>query len=199
MVCLRPQKRVTVFASLLALAATVVCTRADELPTTPVAPVNAAGRMVGNLGDTRTVQFEGLQLFTAAQLRGKLECDLRYQAAARPSGDLDHFLRTLEERLVAGYRYCGCQEAKVRANCDQQGSAVRVQIEEGQQSRKGQVEVAAPQQVDRAAIVRCLTTVPQVHAWRIERDGVDLDKPKEDTIVWKPGDPVHYDDLSIVE
>ena len=155
--------------------------------------------MVGNLGDTRTLQFEGLQLFTAAQLRGKLECDLRYQAAARPSGDLEQFLRTLEERLVAGYRHCGCPEAKVRANGDEQSGAVRVQITEGQQYRKGQVEVAAPQQVDRAAIVRCLTTVPQAHAWRIERDGTDLAKPKDDTIVWKPGDPVHYDDLSAVE
>src|SRR5262249_28431081 len=134
-----------------------------------------------------------------AQLRGKLECDLRYQAAARPSGDLEQFLRVLEERLVAGYRYCGCPEAKVRASCDVQGSAVRVQIEEGRQYRKGQVEVATPQQVDRAVIVRCLTTVPQPHAWRIERDGTDLAKPQEGIIVWKSGDPVQYDDLSVVE
>ena len=35
--------------------------------------------------------------------------------------------------------------------------------------------------------------------WRIERDGTDLAKSKEDTIVWKPGDPVHYDDLSAAE
>jgi hypothetical protein len=200
MLSLRPRKRVTaVFGSLLAFAATVSCAGADEPPTLSVAPANVPGRLVGNLGDTRTLQFEGSQLFTAAQLRAKLECDLRYQAEARPSGDLEHFMRVLEERLVAGYRYRGCPEAKVRASCDEQGSAVRVQIVEGQQSRKGQVEVAAPQQVDRVAIVRCLTTVPQVHAWRIERDGVDLDKPKEDTIVWKPGDPVHYDDLSVVE
>ena len=90
MVCPRPRNRVTVvFGSLLALAATMSCALADEVPTTPVAPANAPGRSVGNLGDTRTLQFEGLQLFTAAQLRGKLECDLRYQAAARPSGDLE--------------------------------------------------------------------------------------------------------------
>ena len=44
-----------------------------------------------------------------------------------------------------------------------------------------------------------LTTVPQAHAWRIERDGTDLAKPKDDTIVWKPGDPVNYDDLSAAE
>ncbi len=200
MVCLRPRNRVTVvFGSLLALVATLSCVRADEVPTTPVAPANAAGRLVGNLGDTRTLQFDGLQLFTAAQLRGKLECDLRYQAAARPSGDLEQLLRTLEERLVAGYRHCGCPETKVRAICDEQSGAVRVQIAEGQQYRKGQVEVAAPQQVDRAAIVRCLTTAPQAHAWRIERDGTDLAKPADDIIVWKPSDPVHYDDLSAVE
>jgi hypothetical protein len=197
--CLRPRGRMNViFGSLLALVATVSFVQADESPTTPVAPANT-GRSVANLGDTRTLQFDGLQLFTAAQLRGKLECDLRYQAAARPSGDLDQFLRTLEERLVAGYRCCGCPESKVRASCDGQGSGVRVQIEEGHQYRKGQVEVAAPQQVDRAAIVRCLTTVPQTHAWRIERDGSDLVKSKEDTIVWKPGDPVQYDDLSAVD
>src|SRR4029079_19072117 len=43
------------------------------------------------------------------------------------------------------------------------------------------------------------TTLPQAHDWRIERDGTDLAKPKEDTIVWKSGDPVQYDDLSVVE
>src|SRR3954470_20833789 len=139
---LRPRSRVTVvFGSLFALAATASCARADEAPNTSVAPANVAGRSVGNLADTRTLQFEGLQLFTAAQLRGKLECDLRYQAAARPSGDLEHFLRVLEERLVAGYRYCGCPEAKVRAVGDEPSGAVRVQIVEGQQYHKGQVEV----------------------------------------------------------
>ncbi len=188
-----------VLGSLLALAATVNCGRADETPTTPVAPANAPSRSVDNLGDTRALQFEGPQLFTTAQLRGKLECDLRYQAAARPSGDLQHFLRVLEERLVAGYRHCGCPEAKVRATCDEQSNTVRVQIDEGRQYRKGQVEVAAPQQVDRTAIVRCLTTLPQPHAWRIERDGADFARLNEDTIAWKPGDPVHYDELSVAE
>jgi hypothetical protein len=200
MVCLGPRNRVTVtFGSLLVLAAAVSCAWAVQASTTPVAPANAPAQLVGDLGDTRKLQFEGLRLFTPAQLRVKLECDLRYQAAARPSGDLEQFLRTVEDRVLAGYRYCGCPEAKVRATCDTQGSAVRVEIEEGRQYRKGQVEVAAPQQVDRAAIVRCLTTVPQAHAWRIERDGADLAKPKEGTIVWKPGDPVQYDDLSVVE
>lgn len=200
MVCLRPRGCVTViFGSLLALAAIVGFAQADEAPPTPVAPTSAASRSVGGLGDTRALQFDGLQLFTAAQLRGKLECDLRYQAAARPSGDLEHFLRVLEERLVVGYRHCGCPDAKVRANCDERSGAVRVQIQEGQQCRKGQVEVAAPQQVDRAAIARCLTTGLQAHAWRIERDGADLEKPKDDTIVWKSGDPVNYDDLSVAE
>src|SRR5436190_12256474 len=194
MVWPRPRNRVSVvLGSLLALVATVNCARADELPTAPVAPANVPGRSVGNLGDTRTLQFEGLQLFTAAQLRAKLECDLRYQAAARPSGDLEHFLRTLEERLLAGYQHCGSPEAKIRATCDEQSVAIRVQVEEGQQYRKGHVEVAAPQQVDRAAIVRCLTTAPQTHGWRIERDGADFAKPADDTIVWKSGDPVHYD------
>ena len=180
MVCLRPRNRVTVvFGSLLALAATVSWRGRMRCRPRPSHRRTPQARLVGNLGDTRTLQFEGLQLFTAAQLRGKLECDLRYQAAARPSGDLEQFLRALEERLVAGYRHCGCPDAKVRASCDEQSGAVRVQIEEGQQYRKGQVEVAAPQQVDRAAIVRCLTTAPQAHEWRIERDGTDLAKPQE--------------------
>src|SRR4051812_27169737 len=200
MVCPGPRNRATVISRiLLALAAATSYAQADQAPLAPVAPANAPARSVGNLGDTRSLQFEGLQRFTAAQLRGKLECDLRYQAAARPSGDLEQFLRILEERLMAGYRHCGCPETKVRATCDEQSGAVRVQIAEGQQYRKGQVEVAAPQQVDRAAIVRCLTTVPQAHAWRIERDGTDLAKPAEDTIVWKSGDPVNYDDLSAAE
>jgi len=71
--CLGPRNRVTaVFGSLLALAVSLSCAWADEVPNAPVAPANASGRLVGNLGDTRTLQFDGLQLFTAAQLRGKL-------------------------------------------------------------------------------------------------------------------------------
>ena len=195
-----PRNRVTiVLGSLLILATAGRYAQADEAPAASVAPASATGRFVGNLGDTRTLQFDGLQLFIAAQLREQLECDLRYQAAVRPSGNLDQFLRVLEDRIVAGYRHCGCPEAKVQATCDEQTSAVRVQIEEGRQYRKGQVEVVAPQQVDRNAIAQCLTALPPAHAWRIERDGTDLAKPKEDAIVWQSGTPVHYDDLSIAE
>src|SRR3954469_1391919 len=104
MCCRRPRNRPTVvLTSLVALVATVFCARADESPTTSVAPANASGRSVGDLGDTRTLQFDGLHLFTATQLRGKLEFDLRYQAAARPSNDLERFLRVIEERRVVGY------------------------------------------------------------------------------------------------
>jgi hypothetical protein len=52
----------------------------------------------------------------------------------------------------AGYRYCGAR-TKVQAGL-RSANTRSVQIEEGGNSRKGQVEVAAPQQVDRAAIVR---------------------------------------------
>jgi hypothetical protein len=192
--CRRPRGVVTVVFALLVFAA--VCARADEA----VAPVAAApAGLVGELGDTQKLQFEGLQLFTATQLRGKLETDLRYQAAARPSSELDQFLRTLEERLLAGYHNCGCPEAKVRAFFDEQAGTACVQLEEGQQHRKGQVEVVAPQQVNRDAIVQALTKLPQSHEWRIERDGTDLAKPSEGTIVWKPGDPVQYDESSVAE
>ena len=182
--------------SWLVFTGTVLEVRAQEATAGTAAQPNAPSVLVGDLGDTRKLQFDGLQHFTAAQLRGKLEFDVHYQAAARPSADREQFLRIVEERLLAGYRYCGCPEAQVHATCAD-GRTVHVQIAEGSQYRNGQVEIAAPEQVDRAAIVRCLTTLPQRHEWSIEQDGADLVKSNDDAIAWKPGDPIHYDEWSI--
>ena len=56
----------------------------------------------GDPGDVQKIAFDGLRLFTAAQLRSQLECDLQFQAAARPSGELTRLIATLQARLLAG-------------------------------------------------------------------------------------------------
>jgi hypothetical protein len=72
-------------------------TPAELVPTAVTDPTAARGastaaskianEQVGDPGDVQKIAFDGLRLFTAAQLRSQLECDLQFQAAARPSGE----------------------------------------------------------------------------------------------------------------
>lgn len=153
---------------------------------------------VGDPGDVQKIAFDGLRLFTAAQLRSQLECDLQYQAAARPSGELARLIATLEARLLAGYQRSGCPDAKVIAQYDEQLLAIRVRVEEGQQYRAGKVEVVGPQSVDVAAIERGLTVGTPERPWKLECDGADLVETSDDEgITWKSGEPARFDVASI--
>ena len=124
--------------------------------------------------------------------------DLRYQAAARPSGEFHNFLTTLQDRILEGYRYSGCPDAKVEIRRDDQFNIIKVRVEEGLQHRAGKVEVIGPPSIDRAAIERFLTTARPSRPWKIECDGKDLSSLSSNTgIAWKTGEAVHYDKASL--
>jgi hypothetical protein len=69
---------------------------------------------VNNLGNPKRIMFEGVSLFSEKEIRHALECDLKYQAAARPTAETKDLLEMLERRLRDGYRHCGCPDASAR-------------------------------------------------------------------------------------
>jgi len=212
MVCLGLGKRWRlVLGWIVAVLAAVSQAAGDEaisnsIGQPPIAPAASAtgvapkvtNEQAGDPGDVRKIAFEGLRLFTANQLRLQLQSDMQFQASARPSGDLDQLIETLQSRLATGYLHCGCAEAKVAARYDESTHGMRVQVQEGTQYRAGKVEVVGPHCIDATAIERDLTTVPPLRPWKLECDGVDLaDASNDNEAVWKPGEPAGFDAVSL--
>jgi hypothetical protein len=175
----------------------VATNQAPQPATMPDQPA-ASKLQVGNLGDVHMIQFEGAQHFSAVQLRSALECDLRYQAAARPSAELPGLVSTIQERLIEGYRNSGCPNAKVLARFDEATRAIRVQIEEGPRYRKGDVDIVGSPLVDQLALKKLLTSVPKERPWQIECDGENLTSLSDNTAVaWKAGENVRFGERSV--
>ena len=120
---------------------------------------SAAGE-VGHLGDATKLAIEGASEFSPAQLQWALALDFDYQAAARPSADLDDLLRTIERRLTAGYHEAGHAEAIITAEHDEAAGRITVRVTEGPAVVAGDVRIEGDRRIDREQIVRWLDDVP---------------------------------------
>jgi hypothetical protein len=158
-------------------------------------------------GDPKRIAFTGVQLFSEAELRHALACDLKFQAAARPSAETSKLLEVVEKRLRDGYRHSGCPDAKVSASYDGQRDAIVASVEEGPQFRRGKIEVSGAEGIDEEALTAWLTTQQRPASWSILFDGVPLEvlaqgepsppvgqNPKPVTF-WKAGEVVDFDRL----
>ncbi|HEX3600646.1 MAG TPA: hypothetical protein VHU84_10925 [Lacipirellulaceae bacterium] len=151
-----------------------------------------AGKPLKDLGDPQRVNFVGNKLFSQDQLRAALAADVRYQAAARPSNDLGSFLRILNERVLEGYRHCGCRDATVAASANSAGDAIEVHVNEGARFIQGKICVFGPAMIDKAAIEKFLTTRQAKRPWRIMCSDLEVTKSADDDPIWAPGDDVHF-------
>ena len=176
--------------------------------------------LVNDIGDPKRIVFEGVSMFSEAELRHALACDLKYQAAARPSAKMEDLLITLEQRLREGYLHCGCPDTKVRAELDGKRHAIVVHVDEGKQFRKGNIHVAGSKTIDEQAIINWLTTQQSARSWNYEIDNPTLDvlsyqsasKTKDSSAenngrngdadpvtYWKPGEIVDFRDANETE
>ena len=147
---------------------------------------------VNNLSDPQRIVFQGLKLFSEQQLRSALACDLKYQAAARPSNDTIEYLAILENRLKQGYLHSGCPDAKVHASHDSKRKAIVINVEEGRRYRRGRMVVEAPLPVDAATLTERLTTQTQQRKWQLAFGRHRVPSHREPTVAWKTGEYVSY-------
>jgi hypothetical protein len=168
---------------------------------------------VNELGDPERIVFEGVKLFREKQLRLALACDLKYQAAARPSNKAGDFLDVLERRLLEGYLNSGCPDAEVRARLDGDRKTVVVLVDEGPRFRKGQILVTGSKVINEEAIRDFLTKPQRACPWVYTLGGKRLDifakdanedkKPTEGdssssnnnsdpVTIWEPGKAIDF-------
>jgi hypothetical protein len=158
---------------------------------------------VNNLGDPERIVFDGVSLFPEQQLRLALACDLKYQAAARPSNDTADFLDALEKRLLEGYLNSGCPDAKVRAWRDSKRKAMVVHVDEGPRFRKGEVLVTGPKVINQQAVRDFLTKPQRARPWVYQLGGKRLDifqkEEKEGKKTNEEGSANSHDNVTIWE
>ena len=116
---------------------------------------NDENSLVGKLGRPQALAFEGVKAFPEAQIRQALAKDFDVLLAADAHANLDAYLETLKRRLTEGYRYCGFPHAKVSAQV--QNQKIQIVIEEGEQFRKGEVQIDGPAEIDPAVMKWYLT------------------------------------------
>ncbi len=102
--------------------------------------------LVGKLGQPQALVFEGIKAFPEAQIRRAVLKDFDLLLASDSHADLKTYLQTLKRRLTEGYRNCGYPHANVTAQVH--GQKIRVVIEEGEQYRKGEVQIDGPAEID---------------------------------------------------
>jgi hypothetical protein len=168
---------------------------------------------VNDLGDPERLLFEGNSKFPERQLRWALACDLKYQAAARPSNDIGDFISTLQNRLIEGYEFSGCPHAVAHARRDEKNNIIVVHIDEGVRYRKGAIRVRRSKAVSESALNEWLTKPQPLHGWQYvfteeQADGTQktpphrntawsdratvLDDDGEPTIYWKLGEAIDF-------
>src|SRR5215469_9793718 len=69
--------------------------------------IDAAPPTVGDMGSVDRLDLAGARFATADRLKQALGRDLQFLLAAEPSAALDGFLKTIHDRLEAGYRRAG--------------------------------------------------------------------------------------------
>ena len=160
---------------------------------------------VNELGDPQRIVFEGAKLFPEKQLRLALACDLKYQAAARPSNQTGDYLAILEKRLREGYLHSGCPNATVSASRDDKRKTIIVNIKEGARYRKGEIRLTGSHKIDEQAVRAILTTPQRKRVWdyvlgdhRVSLSAQETpDKSSDDedadpVVVWKSGEAVDF-------
>ena len=96
---------------------------------------------VGNLGDPARLSIEGGQTFTEGDMRRALQSDLDYLVAAHPEASLSECLAVVEQRIRAGYRYCGFPDVSVQARFEVAAGRIVAKVSEGSRFHCGALQV----------------------------------------------------------
>lgn len=112
---------------------------------------------LGGLGHPDKLVLRGCAGVTASELRAAITRDWMIQLVSAPSSPRPAYLKTLQERVRAGYVNSGYPDAVVKASYDPQRSANVVEIDEGDRFVAGPIEFTGNAKLDQAAIIRALT------------------------------------------
>ncbi len=113
-------------------------------------PTLAGAEPVGSVGDPQALVFEGVTAFEPDELRGAVLGDTQVFMAAHPTAERAAYLKLVQERLLAGYRFMGFGEASVAVRVE--GAKLRARVSEGKRFRTGIIRLKGAKAVKPALI-----------------------------------------------
>lgn len=111
------------------------------------APTDLNQPKVGLAGNPGQILILGAEAFGPDQITSALAGDLVFQAAARPSGDLETLLSVCRQRIHDGYLRAGRLEAAVTVDYDAAADRLVAKIDEGPASVAGDVRVVGADEI----------------------------------------------------
>ncbi len=97
--------------------------------------------VVGPLGDTTNLSFEGNKTFTARNIRDGLVTNPDFLLSSNPSAPFSKYLEAVQEHVRRGYEYNGFPQVQVTTRFDKDSEKIVVKIQEGARYNRGPVRV----------------------------------------------------------
>jgi tetratricopeptide (TPR) repeat protein len=154
---------------------------------------------VGELGDPERLVFEGVETFTADQIKDGLIMDSDFLLAAHHRGQLSEYLKAVQEKVQLGYKNNGFPDAQVAVNLDKNAKKIIVKIVEGPRYHRGDVKIIGTRHIPVKKIIERLTYVPSLlEKTRLARLG--LQGGASDILpetIWEKGSPASFTEIEL--
>ena len=123
-------------------------------------PTNLVKRVVGELGDTARLDFEGLHTFSADAVRIGLLQNMDFLLASHPEAPLDDFLKELQILMESGYRNKGFPDARASVTDDSPSGRILVKVNEGRRCLQAGIKVTQAGTIPVQALIQRLRELP---------------------------------------
>lgn len=143
-------------------------------------------------GDPAAIEFQGVTSFAVENIRKALAGDMAYQAAARPSADLQTFLDVLKNRVEEGYGRAGIP-ARVKVSLSTTPPHIVVACKDSGQVVKFAGFKAADDTVPPELLERIRGTAERGWYYRNHKSGPVSTTNRD---AWTEGEPWPYDEQS---
>jgi hypothetical protein len=97
--------------------------------------------VVGQLGDTTSLSFEGNRTFTAKNIRDGLVTNPDFLLASHPAAPFSKYLEAVQEYVRTGYEHNGFPQVQATTRFDKDAEKIVVKIQEGARYKCGPVRV----------------------------------------------------------
>jgi non-specific serine/threonine protein kinase/serine/threonine-protein kinase len=140
-----------------------------ELALEPNDPNSGNMGLVGDYDDLNKVKFEGLRTFTVEEVRDALITDKDVILASHHKASLSIYLKTLKDRVLAGYKHNGFPDAKVNVSLDPQIQTIVVRVIEGPRYFCGDIKVIGAEKVQYERLIYELS-----HPFNTNRSDINI-------------------------
>jgi ankyrin repeat protein len=155
--------------------------------------------VVGPLGDTTNLSFEGNKTFTARNIRDGLVTNPDFLLASHPSAPFAKYLEVVQEHVRTGYEHNGFPQVQVTTRFDKDSEKIVVIIQEGNRYKCGPVRVLGAKTLPVGSFINRLTqpwplpesvTKPPQFPGERDKDGLFVDSTESFRHIDNTGQPV---------